>query len=191
MEWNAAATTPANPPASPGSQTPPPRRDSTHLPPDSPRVSHRWPRIVRGRCPEPRQIMELEMVARDGIEPSTRGFSVRRRARFGASKPKSGDASPPRRPNRPTRPSLCRTGTGNSGRARSVAHAGQRLARIATEPFPNRQPNWAALGFGSLAPVTSRPAPPNSPRFKAMGWTPPHTCGIECQTGVVRQPVTE
>ena len=27
------------------------------------------------------------MVARDGIEPSTRGFSIGRRARFGATKP--------------------------------------------------------------------------------------------------------
>jgi len=48
-----------------------------------------------------------------------------------------------------------------------VAHAGQRLAGIATEPFPNRQPNWAALGFGSLGLTTVRPAPPNSLRFKA------------------------
>ncbi|MGZ5431807.1 MAG: SDR family NAD(P)-dependent oxidoreductase [Thermoanaerobaculia bacterium] len=37
------------------------------------------------------QIIELEVVARDGIEPSTRGFSVRRRARFGAGKPKNLD----------------------------------------------------------------------------------------------------
>jgi hypothetical protein len=26
---------------------------------------------------------------------------------------------------------------------------------------------------------------------KTMGWTPPHTYGIECQTGEVKQPVTE
>ena len=25
----------------------------------------------------------------------------------------------------------------------------------------------------------------------AMGWTPPHTYGIECQTGSVKSPVTE
>jgi hypothetical protein len=25
----------------------------------------------------------------------------------------------------------------------------------------------------------------------AMGWTPPHTYGIECQTGDVKPPVTE
>ena len=31
----------------------------------------------------------------------------------------------------------------------------------------------------------------SSSREKAMGWTPPHTYGIECQTGDVKQPVTE
>ena len=78
------------------------------------------------------------MVAGDGIEPSTRGFSVRRRARFGARKPKIGDAFPPRRPNRPARPSLYRTRAESSGRARAAAHVGQLLARITTELFPNR-----------------------------------------------------
>ena len=97
-------------------------------------------------------IHHLKVVARDGIEPSTRGFSVRRRGRFGASKPKTRDAFSRRRPNRTARPSLSRTGTRNFGRARSVAHAGQRLARIATEPFPNRRPNGAALGFGVTLP---------------------------------------
>jgi hypothetical protein len=28
-------------------------------------------------------------------------------------------------------------------------------------------------------------------RMIAMGWTPPHTYGIECQTGAVKLPVTE
>jgi hypothetical protein len=41
------------------------------------------------------------MVARDGIEPSTRGFSVARRGRFGAKKPKTGDEFSTGRPNRP------------------------------------------------------------------------------------------
>jgi len=36
---------------------------------------------------------------------------------------------------------------------------GQRLRSIATEPFPNRAPNGAALGSGALALTTSRPAP--------------------------------
>jgi len=77
--------------------------------------------------------MELGVVARDGpirevnqdsatarrvrigpgrsesIEPSTRGSSVRRRARFGASKPKTGKGFLLGRPNRPTRPSPVRT----------------------------------------------------------------------------------
>ena len=51
----------------------------------------------------------LEMVARDGIEPSTRGFSVARRARFGASKSKKRHEFSRRRPNRPVQPSLFRT----------------------------------------------------------------------------------
>jgi hypothetical protein len=45
----------------------------------------------------------------DGIEQSTRGFSVRRRARFGATKPKNLDEFSRGRPNRPRRPSPCRT----------------------------------------------------------------------------------
>jgi hypothetical protein len=32
--------------------------------------------------------MELEVVAKAGIEPATRGFSTQRRAPFGAAKPK-------------------------------------------------------------------------------------------------------
>jgi len=37
---------------------------------------------------------QLEMVARDGIEPSTRGFSGRRRVDFGVSKPKKENGIP-------------------------------------------------------------------------------------------------
>jgi len=55
----------------------------------------------------------LQVVARDGIEPSTRGFSVRRRARFDATKPKKRNALSPRRPNRSRRPSRLRTGIGD------------------------------------------------------------------------------
>ena len=54
---------------------------------------------------------KLGVVARGGIEPPTRGFSVRRSARFGASKPKNERVS--RRPTEPPRP---------------------------TEPMPNRKP---------------------------------------------------
>ena len=55
----------------------------------------------------------LEMVARDGIEPSTRGFSVARRAGFGVRKAKNRNEFSTGRPNRPRRPSPYRTpGTG-------------------------------------------------------------------------------
>ena len=93
-------------------------------------------------------IHQLEMVARDEIEPSTRGFSVRQRTRFGASKPKKRNAFSASRPNCPARPNPYRTETRNSERSRLSAHAGQRLARIATEPFPNHvKIVWP---FGSL-----------------------------------------
>ena len=75
-------------------------------------------------------------------QPSTRGFSIQRRARFGANKPKTANGFPRDRPN-----------------SRGPDPV-QRLARIASEQFPNRQPNWAALGSDSLALATSRPAPP-------------------------------
>lgn len=55
------------------------------------------------------QLSELEMVARDGIEPSTRGLSATRTVQFGARKPKIRNAFPRERPNRPARPSPDRT----------------------------------------------------------------------------------
>jgi len=101
---------------------------------DSPRVSHRWARMVRGRCPEPvanhrvgkwwpgtdkfagSELGHAQHARRaramDGpslIEPSTRGFSVARRARLGASRAKERNAFSTGRPNRPVRPSLFRT----------------------------------------------------------------------------------
>ena len=57
--------------------------------------------------------MELGVVARVGIEPTTRGFSVQRRDQFGTSKPKTGDEFLRGRPNRPPRPSLFRTPNGD------------------------------------------------------------------------------
>ena len=104
------------------------------------------------------QIIELEVVARDGIEPSTRGFSVRRRPGFRASKPKTGDEFSRGRPNRPARPSPCRTGTPKFRPNSRGPDPVQRLAGIATELFPNRAPNWAAPGSGSLALTALRPA---------------------------------
>jgi len=49
------------------------------------------------------------MVARDGIESATRGFSGARRPRFGATKPKKLQGFPRGRPNRTRRPSPYRT----------------------------------------------------------------------------------
>jgi hypothetical protein len=40
--------------------------------PDSPRVDQQWSRMTPGDARSPLRIMELEMVARDGIEPTTR-----------------------------------------------------------------------------------------------------------------------
>jgi len=110
-----------------------------------------------GDARNPLRIIELEVVARDGIEPSTRGFSVRRRARFGASKPKTGEEFSLRRPNRPGRPSLFRTGTGKSCLIFAAPKCGQRLATVATEPFPNLALNGpyvvasSGASFGRLA----------------------------------------
>ena len=112
------------------------------------------------------QFNNLEMVARDGIEPSTRGFSVRRRLRFGARKPKTGKEFLLGRPNRPPRPSLSRTETTTADRTRRRAHAGQRVASIATELFPNRVPNGAPRGV----PADSSPASPNSAARGSGTW---------------------
>src|SRR5688500_4736646 len=79
----------------------------------------------------------LGVVARGGIEPPTRGFSVRRRTRLAVAKPKTGKRFPAGRPNRPARPNPCRTGTPQARSGRHYAHASQRLARSRTEPFPN------------------------------------------------------
>ena len=69
----------------------------------------RWRRGSGRRPPCPAG--SRSVVARGGIEPPTRGFSVRRRARFGASKPKTAKGFLGGRPNRPARPSLSRTGS--------------------------------------------------------------------------------
>ena len=67
---------------------------------------HGW---STGDARNPSEIIELKMVARDGIEPSTRGYSVARRAEFGTSKPKTGNGFSTGRPNRPRRPRPYRT----------------------------------------------------------------------------------
>ena len=89
---------------------PPPRRVSppTHFPivRGSAIDGHGW---SAGDARNPFQFMELEVVARAGIEPATRGFSTQRRARFGASKLKKPEVFSRVRPNRPARPSPYRT----------------------------------------------------------------------------------
>jgi len=54
----------------------------------------------------------LEVVARDGIEPSTRGFSRQLTSQFGASKPKKRDEFFRGRPNWLRRPNPCRAPVG-------------------------------------------------------------------------------
>ena len=81
------------------------------------------------------------MVARGGIEPPTRGFSVARRARLRATKTKSANSLLLGRPNRPARPTLSRTLGLKSCRARRGAELVQRVTCIPNELFPNLEPN--------------------------------------------------
>jgi len=75
---------------------PPPRRVSppTHFPIVRRSAINGHDGQSAGDARNPLRIIELEIVAADGIEPSTRGFSVARRARLGAEKPKSGNRFP-------------------------------------------------------------------------------------------------
>jgi len=108
--------------------------------------------------------IELEVVARDGIEPSTRGFSVQRRDRFGGSKPKIGEEFSTGRPNRPPLPSPYRTGTPKIRPNSRGPDPVQRPASIATEPFPNCAPGGAPLT------ETLRPHALLQPRAHAPGF---------------------
>jgi len=65
------------------------------------------------------------------------GFSVRRRGRLGARKPKTGKGFLIGRPNRPARPNPYRTEAGRAACVRRHIHSGQQLTRIATERLPN------------------------------------------------------
>jgi hypothetical protein len=82
------------------------------------------------------QLLEGEQMsdlARDGIEPSTRGFSVRRRDRFGAGKPKKLEDFPQCRPNRPPDRAHAEPRPGRPTEPQRGAHAGQQVTRIGTE----------------------------------------------------------
>ena len=83
-------------------------------------------------------------------QPPTRGSSLRRKPRFGATKPKTGKGILFGRPNRPTRPSVSRTGSLNTGPNFGVPQRGQRLTGITTELLPNRTPNGPQRPGGNL-----------------------------------------
>jgi len=110
------------------------------------------------------------VVARGGIEPPTRGFSVRRRGRLGARKPKTGKGFLLGRPNRPARPNPYRTEAGRAACVRRYIHSGQQLTRIATERLPNR--SVAAARHSPRAAGDSRAGP----------W------GRQCRTPSAHQP---
>ena len=65
---------------------------------------------------------------------------------LGASKLKTGNAFLRRRPNRPARPSLSRTGSLKTCPEIGEPDPGRRLRRTATEPSPNRSPIGARRG---------------------------------------------
>jgi len=101
---------------------------------------------------------KLGVVARGGIEPPTRGFSVRRRARVCASKPKTGKGLLPGRPSRPARPNPYRTGRLKSCRTCPGVDPAQRLTGASTELSPNRGPSraWRGLRPAMRRGVASR-----------------------------------
>jgi hypothetical protein len=102
-----------------------------------PAIDARWP-PCRGESGI--RIKKLGVVARVGIEPTTRGFSVQRRGAEGARKPKTGKGFSAARPNRPPRP--------NRFRALET--------ELRTEPAPGAMrvkglraggPNWGRTGL--------------------------------------------
>ena len=84
--------------------------------PNSPQVDHQWPRMVRGRCPEPVSNHGVGNGGQGRNRTIDRGFSVARRGRFGAGKPQKREVFSRSRPNRPPRPSPCRTPRGPADR---------------------------------------------------------------------------
>ena len=113
--------------------------------PSPPGVAWSTSRQSAGDTQNPKRIMELEVVAKVGIEPTTRGFSVRRRGRLGAGTAKTGKRFPLGRPNHPARPRPSRTGTLKTWAESWRANPVQRLRRITTEHLPNRAPGSAPL----------------------------------------------
>jgi len=89
------------------------------------------------------KFMYLEVAARDGIEPSTRGFSRQLTSQFGASKPKKRDEFSRGGPNRPRRPSPYRTQRARADRTPARGPCGSTSCghrdRAGTEPCAKRQ----------------------------------------------------
>jgi len=141
--------------------------------------------------------MELGVVARDGIEPSTRGFSIQRRARFGASKSKTGNGFPLDRPNRPARPSPYRTARAVArlefckcpARSTAYRHRDRTLSEPRTERGPagsgTPHPRPRSRRRGLIA-STTRPAKSASNRRTIRGNTITPQLGDGPAAGSVR-----
>ena len=136
-------------------------------------------RIRTAQLPEGRGSAQARS---ESIEPSRRGFSARRRAWLGASKPKTGKGVPPADRTAPARPSPHRAGTPKFRPNSLATDPDQRLARIATEPFPNRGPARSGAPrprprsrTRGLSDSTTRPARSASNRrtIRANAITPP------------------
>jgi hypothetical protein len=77
------------------------------------------------------------MVARDGIEPSTRGFSIQLRARFGARKPKNGNEFSTGRPSRAVSLRNARTSAHHARAGTELRHSIGVWHGASTKPNPN------------------------------------------------------
>ena len=117
------------------------------------------------------RFIALRVVARGGIEPPTRGFSVRRRARVGASKPKTGNAFSGGRPNRPARPTYPEPEPGEPAHDPRPDPV-QRLARLATEPSPNGSPIGARRARASSHAPSTAPGRPAGTTPRSERWEP-------------------
>jgi hypothetical protein len=106
----------------------------------------------------PRVNQKLGSGAQGRNRPSTRGFSVRRRGRFGARKSKKLGQFPRGRPNRPARPSPCRTPRWPTDRTRAWGPCGPtsyaHRDRAGSEPgrfrFGTSLPRRQVWGCGNL-----------------------------------------
>jgi hypothetical protein len=122
------------------------------------------------------------MVAREGIEPPTRGFSAQRSSATGATKPKTGKGLFRDRPGRPEPPTLFRTplgrseGLGEEPRSASTSCAGS--DRTGAETLPRSS--------ATLLPMLSLATAPSgllhSKLVTSCRLTPPFTCAAAAVT---------